>query len=80
MNKNELLCTVCKQQKNKLHARKSRLWPAVDLFLCGDCNDAKREPRFVIILAGRTNGIDSIKDYINKHRYVGKPIEVSELL
>jgi len=34
----------------------------------------------VIILAGRQNGADSVRDYVVKRRYVGKTISAEELI
>jgi hypothetical protein len=48
--------------------------------MCQTCIDAKYEPRWVIVLAGRSKGADSVKDFIIKRRYVGNDILANELL
>lgn len=50
------------------------------LYMCQVCIDQKFEPRWVIILGGRQNGPESVRDYILKHRYVGKTISAEELI
>lgn len=72
-------CTVCGKQKNELRKRISKCLPGVQMFLCKECMDAKREPRGYIILAGRRDGIESIQFWIKPQRYLGEPITVREL-
>jgi hypothetical protein len=50
------------------------------LLLCQSCSDSKFEPRWTIILAGRQNGSDYVKEFIIKRKYVGIEISASELL
>jgi hypothetical protein len=50
------------------------------LFLCNDCLKGNKEPRFLIILVGRTKGTQAVLDYVKNHRYHGEPILASELL
>jgi len=52
----------------------------VNLFMCQSCIDSKFEPRWVIILGGRQNGAESVRDYIVKRRYVGRPISAEEVI
>lgn len=78
--KSSMLCTSCQKPKHQLRPRKSKLVPGLNLYLCGECYDGKREPRFAIILAGREKGIAHISDYIKNRRYVGKDITLRELV
>ena len=48
--------------------------------MCESCITSKFEPRWAIILAGRQNGPDYVRDYILKRRYIGSEISASELL
>jgi hypothetical protein len=48
--------------------------------LCETCINNKFEPRWAIILAGRSNGSDSVREFILKKRYLGNEISASELL
>ena len=48
--------------------------------MCETCIDAKFEPRWVLILAGRQFGAEHVKEFIQKRRYVGQEISASELL
>lgn len=75
----KILCYSCNKTKNKLNVKKSTLFP-INLLMCETCISSKFEPRWTIILAGRTQGPDSVREYILKHRYVGQAILADELL
>jgi len=75
----KILCYCCNKTKNKLNLKKSVLIP-INLFMCETCISSKFEPRWVIILAGRQLGSDSVKEFIIKKRYCGSDISASELL
>jgi hypothetical protein len=48
--------------------------------MCETCVSSKYEPRWLVILAGRQNGAESVREFILKKRYVGIDISASELL
>lgn len=73
-------CSVCSAQRETLHPKKSKLLKTQTLFLCNDCIKQNREPRWLIILVGRTKGPASVLDYVKHHRYHGEPILAKELL
>ena len=75
-----MLCYSCGKQKNELQPKKSEIMDGVTLFMCQICLDSKFEPRWVIILCGRQNGAESVRDYIIKRRYVGRTIDAEELI
>jgi hypothetical protein len=75
----KILCYCCNKTKNKLNAKKSALLP-INLLMCETCINAKFEPRWVVILSGRQNGMEHVKDFVVKHRYVGSEITASELI
>jgi hypothetical protein len=75
----KILCYCCNKTKNKLNLKKSVLIP-INLFMCETCISSKFEPRWVIILAGRQLGSESVKEFIVKKRYIGSEITASELL
>jgi len=75
----KILCYSCNKSKNKLEAKKSSLLP-INLLICETCISSKLEPRWVVILAGRSNGSDHVKEFIIKRRYLGNEITASELL
>ena len=75
----KILCYSCNKTKAKLNAKKSTLLP-VNLLICETCAVSKFEPRWIIILAGRQFGADSVKEIILKRRYCGQEISASELL
>jgi hypothetical protein len=75
----KILCYSCSKTKNQLNAKRSSLLP-INLLMCETCITSKFEPRWLIILAGRSNGADYVRDYVLKKRYVGNEISASELL
>ena len=75
----KILCYSCNKTKNKLDVKKSSLLP-INLLMCETCIASKLEPRWVIILAGRSQGADHVKEFILKRRYVGTEVSASELL
>lgn len=72
-------CYSCNKNKNKLNLRKSTLIP-MNLLICDTCISNKFEPRWVIILSGRQNGSEHVREFIVKRRYIGVEISASELL
>jgi hypothetical protein len=75
----KILCYSCNKSKNQLNAKRSALLP-INLLMCETCITSKFEPRWVIIVAGRSNGADHVRDFVLKKRYVGNEISASELL
>ena len=75
----KILCYSCNKSKNQLSAKRSTLLP-VTLLMCETCILSKFEPRWVIILSGRQNGSESVREFVLKRRYVGIEISASELL
>lgn len=75
----KILCYSCNKTKNQLHAKRSALLP-INLLMCETCITSKFEPRWVVILAGRSSGADYVRDHVLKKRYVGNEISASELL
>ena len=74
-----MICSVCKRQRHNVTTKKSALMPGVDLILCGECLEGKREPRWTIILAGRGGKILEIRPYLKHHRYVGDDITAADI-
>jgi hypothetical protein len=75
----KILCYCCNKSKNQLNARKSSLLP-VTLLICETCITDKLEPRWIVILCGRQNGPESVRDFVLKRKYCGEEISASELL
>jgi hypothetical protein len=75
---NKVLCYSCSKNKHKLNLKRSNLFP-INLLMCETCISLKYEPRWVVILAGRQQGSESVRDYILKKRYEGQEISASEL-
>lgn len=75
-----MICYSCGKQKNELQPKKSAIMNGIQLFMCQSCIDAKYEPRWVIILAGRQKGPETVREYIIKRLYIGKPISAEELI
>lgn len=79
----DLQCTVCRKHRANLRTRKSKLMPSLPtMFLCGECFEAKREPRFVVIMVARDpkQGLPVVRDYLRQHRYYGEKIRADELV
>lgn len=74
-----MICSVCKKNKHTVTTKKSALMPGVDLILCNECLDEKREPRWTIVLAGRSGKIKEIRPFLRHHRYVGDKITAAEI-
>jgi hypothetical protein len=75
----KILCYSCNKSKNKLNAKRSSLL-AINLLMCETCISSKLEPRWVVILAGRQLGPESVREFILKKKYIGNDIAASELL
>lgn len=76
----KVVCSVCRGHRETLHPKKSKLLKTVTLYLCTDCQKSNKEPRWLIILIGRTKGPASVLPYIQAHRYHGEAILAKELL
>jgi hypothetical protein len=75
----KILCYSCNKTKNKLQVKRSTLLP-INLLMCETCVLSKFEPRWLVILAGRQNGSEVVRDFVLKKRYIGNDISASELL
>lgn len=78
----DLKCTVCRRHRAHLRPRKSKLMPGMAMFLCNECFDGKKEPRFAVIMVARDpeQGLAVVRDYIRNHRYFGDKIKAEELV
>jgi hypothetical protein len=52
----------------------------MNLLLCKECEEGRREPRWLIILVGRKDGPKRVVEHIKHHRYVGEDILAKELI
>ena len=52
----------------------------MNLLMCETCISNKFEPRWLIVIAGRQQGAELVKEHVMKKRYVGTEITASELL
>jgi hypothetical protein len=75
----KVLCYSCNKSKNKLTMKKSTL-VSINLLMCESCILSKFEPRWLIILAGRQQGAEIVREFVLKKKYVGEEITASELL
>lgn len=73
-------CYSCNKLKNELHPINSKILKGVMCLMCQSCIDAGMEPRWIVVLGGKTFGPDHIKDFIVKRKYCGKVIAAEELL
>lgn len=75
----KILCYSCNKTKANLTLVKSGLL-GINLLLCESCKENKMEPRWVVLIAGRQNGPEYVKEFIAKKRYSGNEISAAELL
>ncbi len=75
----KVLCYSCNKSKNNLSVKKSILLP-INLLMCEGCISSKFEPRWLVVIAGRQMGADSVREFILKKKYIGNEISASELL
>jgi hypothetical protein len=73
-------CSSCDKPKAQLYPKKSVLLKGTTLYLCSECIDSKKEPRWVIILSGRRYGPEHVREFIVKNRYNGNPITAEEII
>jgi hypothetical protein len=52
--------------------------PGTRLNMCDEC--MPMEPRYLVVIFGRQNGIQSIAEYLRRHLYVGEEIKARELV
>jgi len=52
----------------------------VVVLMCTTCIEAKFEPRWLVVIAGRQKGPEFVRDYVIKRRYIGKIITAEELI
>lgn len=76
----DLTCTVCRRHRAQLRPRKSKLLPGRTLFLCTECFDGKREPRWAVIVTARSEGVEAVRPWIRNRRYYGDKITLDELV
>lgn len=75
-----MICSVCKKNKETVIPKQSDLQPSIRLFLCNDCTEGGYEPRYIIVLTGRSGDVQSTRPYIKAHRYVGEAITMNEMM
>jgi hypothetical protein len=75
-----MLCYCCGKSKNELHPKKSAIMEGVVVLMCTTCIEAKFEPRWLVVIAGRQKGPEFVRDYVIKRRYIGKIITAEELI
>lgn len=73
-------CSSCGKQHNDLRAHRSKLLIGTTFLMCPTCRAGKMEPRFAIILAGRSQGVDVVSEYVRNRRYYGADILAKELM
>lgn len=77
----ELVCQSCGEQKMSLRKIKSSLIKTMELIMCNTCITHKYEPRYIVILAARTVGLeDGVRKVISDRRYLGNEIPASDIL
>ncbi len=75
-----MICQSCKQHRQTLKVRNSRLIPKTKFNLCDGCINRKFEPRWAVVISARSFGWASVSEYIDKHLYVGEEITLKEVI
>lgn len=73
-------CMSCGQQRDRLVPVNSALLPFMELIMCRKCMRYGYEPRFVVVLKARADGIKSVKSYLEEKKYYGEDISATELV
>lgn len=73
-------CQSCGKEKGALRIVPSKVMSGSKWNLCDDCKEKGLEPRWALILVGRSLGIDYIKPYIAKRKYVGEEILLRDIV
>lgn len=73
-------CSVCNEQKETLRAVNSKAAPGLRFYACKTCRDQGLEPRYLLILALRSNMPGTVREYIKTRKYIGRPILGEELV
>lgn len=74
-----MICQACGKPKDTIAPRKSSILSNTTLLLCETCREKKFEPRHLVVIVGRSKGIDRVREQIVKHLYVGEDISAAEL-
>lgn len=72
-------CSVC-DKKSDLRLKSSKLMPKVELYVCPPCDQKNLEPRWIVLLIARTQGIKNVSNYLINQQYHGDEIAAKELL
>lgn len=72
-------CQGCGTSKETLRIVPSKLM-RTKWNMCESCITQGFEPRWAIILTGRSEGMETIIEYIRKHKYVGDEITAKDIV
>lgn len=72
-------CQVCSKERQQLKVVESKLMSGVTVNTCRTCLEDGKEPRWMVLLVGRTKGFDFVQEYISERKYGGDEILASEL-
>lgn len=75
-----MICSICDGHKQAVKKRNSRLIESMSFYSCDTCTKAKKEPRYIVVLAGRTYGIEKVADHLKRKLYDGSDIAAADLV
>lgn len=80
-----MICSICGKPKNNIKKVESKLVSDLTdegfrFFACEGCRTANKEPRWLLILVGRSEGFEAVSEFIRKRLYEGDEISAAELL
>lgn len=73
-------CDCCGEPKNECIPHDSKLLPGTVFIMCRSCISSGFEPRWAIIVAGRSYGHERVRKTILSHRYLGEDITYKEIV
>lgn len=74
---NELVCDSCGKQRNTLTSKTSEIMGTMNFNFCTDCLNGEYEPRWLIILMGRSG--KDVSKWLDNKKYEGEDISVEDL-
>lgn len=75
-----MLCSVCGKAKRTIQLQHSAFVAEYRFFACSTCRTGRKEPRWLLLLVGRSLGFDVVADHIRDRMYEGVEISAAELL
>lgn len=73
-------CQSCNKDRHKLKVVYSDLLPGITFNLCDTCSERNYEPKWAIVVAARSYGVDVVTKHIKQRKYVGSEITLNDVI